>query len=606
MKFLGISSHYHDSAVAVIDESEILYAAQEERFSRVKGDSGFPKLAIRNLEGFLGTSSLDIDVVAYYENPKLKLNRILKTFYKEFPYNKSQISNFISNFERDRYFPIRGIREYFPESKIVQYGHHETHAASTFFSSSFDQAAVLVIDGVGEWATSSIYKGSLNGLNLIDEEKFPDSLGLFYATITSYCGFKVNSGEYKLMGLAPYGEPKYVKHLKENVIEIGSNGTIKLNMQYFAFQKELQMHSMEFEELVGRSPRKPESEITRFECDLARSAQVLLEEAVVKKALFALNIAESNKLALAGGVALNCVANSKILEHISAKNIYVQPASGDAGGALGAALLARKEFGPSPNKHYPMKGSFLGNSYSNQQIESALLAEGLVYEKYDEVSLVTSCVDLLVMNFAIGWFQGRMEFGPRALGGRSIIASAISSQTQSKLNLKVKKRESFRPFAPLVLADKVSEWFTWEPGVESPYMLFTAQVAPGKIVSYPAGNSEIDGDIDLIQRVNQIRSKIPAVTHIDFSARIQTVSETNPTYKLLTQYSKKTGIPILVNTSFNVRNEPIVESPTDAIRCFLTTDLDALAIGNFLLLKKDQPIEVLEKFKDRAFEGNLD
>jgi carbamoyltransferase len=607
MKFLGISSYYHDSAVALVDESQILFAAQEERYSRIKGDSRFPILAIKNMERYLELSSRDFDIISYYEDPRLKLNRILTTFVKEFPGNHSQILNFVKSFDKERFFPKKRLELEFPESKVVQYGHHQSHAASTFYTSTFENAAVLVMDGVGEWATSSIFAGSANGLELLEEELFPDSLGLFYATITSFCGFKVNSGEYKLMGLAPYGEPKYVKLLKDNVIEVSSTGRIKLNMDYFGFHKNLRMHSQAFEDLVQHKPRRAESSITQFECDLARSVQEVLEIAVVRKSLHAIAIADSKNLALAGGVALNCVANSKILDHLSARNVYVQPASGDAGGALGAAILARREFGTNTARQYKMCGSFLGNSYSDEDVASILKKEDLVYECHSNETLIPNVVELLLDNQAIGWFQGRMEFGPRALGGRSIIAAASSSETQSKLNLKVKKRESFRPFAPIVLESEVSNWFEWEKGVATPYMLFTAQVAKNKTIAQLATKSEQKGDqIDLIDRVNEIRSTIPAVTHVDNSARIQTIDETNPTFSLLTHYYARSGTPVLVNTSFNVRNEPIVESPLDAIRCFLTTDLDALVIGGFLLKKQAQHADVLDRFKKLTFNGDLD
>jgi carbamoyltransferase len=367
------------------------------------------------------------------------------------------------------------------------------------------------------------------------------------------------------------------------------------------------MHSEAFEELVQNKPRTAEGLITQFECDLARSVQEVLEIAVVRKSLHAMAIAGSKNLALAGGVALNCVANSKILEHLSARNVYVQPASGDAGGALGAAILARREFGSNTSRQYKMRGSFLGNSYSDEDVVSILKREDLVYEYHSDEKLIPDVVQLLLDNQAIGWFRGRMEFGPRALGGRSIIAAASSPETQSKLNLKVKKRESFRPFAPIVLESEVSNWFAWEEGVATPYMLFTAQVAKDKTVIRPTTRSEHSGDqIDLIDRVNEIRSTIPAVTHVDNSARLQTIDETNPTFSLLTHYYSRSGTPVLVNTSFNVRNEPIVESPLDAIRCFLTTDLDALVIGGFLLRKQSQHIEVLDKFKLLTFNGDLD
>jgi carbamoyltransferase len=606
MNFLGISANYHDSAISLVDERNILFAAQEERFSRIKGDSRFPEKSIKEMYKFLSLDAKQIDVVSYYENPKLKLNRILKTFKDNFPQNLSQIGNFVTTYDHGRYFPLSKIKKAFPNSRVLSFEHHESHAASAFFTSGFDRAAVLVMDGVGEWASSSIFAGSPNSMQIVEQEDFPNSAGLFYATITSFCGFKVNSGEYKLMGLAPYGEPKYVNLLRDSVIKVNPTGKITLNLKYFGFTTELRMYNKEFENLFGRRARKAESTITKFDCDLAKSAQVIIEDIVVKKSLHALAMTGNTQLTLAGGVALNCVANSKILEKISANNIYVQPASGDAGGALGAAILASLSEKRSENIFYAMKGSFLGNSYDDSSIESYLTKENVHYKKMTSVELFDESAKMLVDGNAIGWFRGRMEFGPRALGGRSIIASATSPETQSRLNLKVKKRESFRPFAPVVLESKVSEWFEWDSESPSPFMLFTAQVQKIRLLDNLTHKADSSDQVDLISKVNVARSQIPAVTHVDNSARIQTVGNENPLHLLLERYYCLTGVPVLVNTSFNVRNEPIVESPQDAVRCFFTTDLDVLVIENFLIKKSLQDSKVTSHFQSLEYIGSLD
>jgi carbamoyltransferase len=608
MLSLGISCFYHDSAIALVDENEILFAAQEERYSRVKGDSGFPARALESLLDTCKISLDDITHVSYYEDPALKRNRILRTFTLNFPRNLSQIQNFIETYDTDRFFPLKKLESIFSKDVTV-YKHHETHAASTFFPSPFESAAVLVMDGVGEWSTSSIFNASRNNpfLVLKEEEQFPDSLGLFYATFTAYAGFKVNSGEYKFMGLAPYGKPKYANLLRDHLISYDDNGKIKLNMEYFGYTQKLTMWNKKMESLLGFSPREAESRIRQFDCDLASSTQLVLEEVYIRKVRHALKITGETNLCLAGGVALNCVANGKLRDVLPIENIFVQPASGDAGGALGAALLrAAEEQKDKKATFFDMKHSFLGNQYSDDSIERVLKENNLVYEKLDLRELSKKCAELLASDKSLGWFSGRMEFGPRALGARSIIASATSPNMQSRLNLQIKKRESFRPFAPIVLLDKVHEWFEWPQNSDSKYMLFTAKVKDDQRTTTENPETMEENNIDLIELVNKVRSKIPAVTHVDMSARLQTISDANPMYSLLNDYYQLSSIPVLVNTSFNVRNEPIVESPWDAIRCFMTTDLDALTLGNFLLKKSSQDRSNMNEWKDNQFAGELD
>ena len=608
MLSLGISSFYHDSAVAISDENGILFAAQEERFTRVKGDSGFPYKAFQKLLASLDLNPRDITHVSYYEDPQLKRQRILKTFASNFPGNLPQIRNFIETYDSDRFYPLLPIERMF-EKKIRVFKHHESHAASTFFPSPFESAAVLVMDGVGEWSTASIFSANRVKpfLSICHEERFPDSLGLFYATLTSYSGFKVNSGEYKFMGLAPYGEAKYVEQIRKHLIHSNEKGEIKLNKDYFGFTKLLTMWNPKMEQLFGFGPRNAESDIRKFDCDLAKSTQIVLEEIVIAKARHALKLTGEKNLCLAGGVALNCVANGKLLNILPAENIFIQPASGDAGGALGASLFrVALEKKNSESTYFDLQQGFLGNSYSDTDVEKALIENELKYSKLTPQEHSIACAQMLSIDKSIGWFSGRMEFGPRALGARSILASATSPSMQSRLNLQIKKRESFRPFAPIVLKDEAHHWFDWPEGSESKYMLFTAQVNNNQIVSNKHSFKTNEPGLNLISIVNEIRSTIPAVTHVDLSARLQTVNQDNPLYPLLRSYFGLTGVPVLVNTSFNVRNEPIVESPQDAIRCFMTTDIDALAIGSFIVKKEDQTNETLLRWKESAFIGELD
>ena len=608
MLSLGISSFYHDSAVAISDENRILFAAQEERFSRVKGDSGFPEKSLNQLLMSLNITIGDITHVSYYEDPVLKRQRILKTFSGNFPNNLAQIGNFLETYNSERFFPISHLKKRFNQP-INFFKHHESHAASSFFPSPFESAAVLVMDGVGEWSTASIFSANRNSpfLSLRHEERFPDSLGLFYATLTAYSGFKVNSGEYKFMGLAPYGEAKYVDLIRKQLIHSNENGEIKLNMEYFGFTKLLTMWSPKLERLFGFGPRAAESEIRKFDCDLAKSTQVVLEEIVMAKARYALKLTGEKNLCLAGGVALNCVANGKLLNLLPVENIYIQPASGDAGGALGASLLRVALEQKNLNAPYfDLNQGFLGNSYTNAEIESELTKSNLIFTNFSIENFAIECARILSADKSIGWFSGKMEFGPRALGGRSILASATSPNMQSRLNLQIKKRESFRPFAPIVLKEEVHRWFNWPEGSESKYMLFTAQVHENQIVPEQSSSDNKESELNLISIVNKIRSTIPAITHVDNSARLQTIDEENPLFLLLKNYFQITGVPVLVNTSFNVRNEPIVESPQDAIRCFMTTDIDVLAIGSFIVRKEDQTKETIMHWQQKAFIGELD
>jgi carbamoyltransferase len=608
MLSLGISCNYHDSAVALSDENSVLFAAQEERFTRRKGDSSFPTLALDALLKHYKISIEDITHISYYENPKLKRQRILKTFARNFPTNISQIQNFVETYEHERFFPLENIENLFSK-EVKFYQHHQSHAASSFFPSPFESAAVLVMDGVGEWDSTSIYAASRSKpfLNQLESEIFPDSVGLFYATMTAYAGFKVNSGEYKFMGLAPYGTARYTELIRNNLLSIEQQGRVSLNMQYFGFTKSLKMWSKRMEKLLEYSPRTAEDRIRQFDCDLARSAQEILEEIYIKKVQHAIEITGEKNLCLAGGVALNCVANGKLRGVLPLENIFVQPASGDAGGSLGASLMRIAEEKTTINsRFFNINDSFLGNSYTENDVKKTLDENQLVYTKFNTSDLSMKCAKLLSDEKSIGWFSGRMEFGPRALGARSIIASAVSQSMQSRLNIQIKKRESFRPFAPIVLKEHVHEWFEWPAGIESKFMLFTAEIKKEKQIGCGLPLNKDDSDIDLIEMVNSVRSTIPAVTHVDMSARLQTIDEKNPLRGVLQNYHQLTGIPVLVNTSFNVRNEPIVESPWDAVRCFLTTGLDVLVIEGYLVEKNDQPKEIMQKWRDQQFSGELD
>ena len=610
MYVLGISAYYHDSACALIKNGKIIAAVQEERFSRKKHDNSFPKNSILYCLAEAEITFDDLDHIVFYEKPFLKFERLLETYLAFAPKGFKSFSSSMPVWIKEKLFQKQMLLNELTslsksntnlEGKIYFSEHHLSHAASAFYPSPFEDAAILTMDGVGEWATTSVFVGEKNNLLPLKEIHFPHSLGLLYSAFTYYTGFRVNSGEYKVMGLAPYGEPKYVDLIKENLISINSDGSFRLNMHYFDFCTGLRMTNKNFNKLMGGEPRKPESPLTQKEMDLAASIQFVTQEVVVK---IAKNIRkETNKknLCLAGGVALNCVANGILYKEKIFDEIWIQPAAGDAGGALGAALAYWYKSTESNNaKNFrkndtKMKGAYLGPKFNKEQIQESLENCGAVFDihNYDDVVELTS--NAIINGNAVGWMQGRMEFGPRALGNRSIIADPRSKDMQKQLNLKVKFRESFRPFAPSVLSEYVGEWF--DIGIKSPYMLLVANVNHQKCLNPDNSDKNLFG----IEKLNIPRSEIPAITHVDFSARIQTVhSETNELYHhLINNFYQKTGCPVLVNTSFNVRGEPIVCSPEDAFKCFMGTDLDILVIENFILYKKMQDISLLENYKDK-------
>ena len=577
---LGISCWYHDAAACLLKDGVILAAAQEERFTRIKHDASFPVNAITWCLDYAGIKAEELSAVAYYDKPFLKFERILETYLASVPRG---VPSFLKAMpvwlKRSLWIPEILRKEIGFHGKLLFCEHHESHAASAFFPSPFDQAAILTTDGVGEWATTSIGVGHQSSLVLEKEIHFPHSLGLLYSTFTGYCGFRVNSGEYKLMGLAPYGEPRYVQTILDELIDLKEDGSYRLNLRYFAFPWGLRMYSREFERLFDGPARTPESSITRKEIDLARSIQVVIERAVLRMARQAGRGSGDRKLCMAGGVALNCVANGKILESGLFEKMWIQPASGDAGGALGAALMAWHQYMGSSREvgsHDTMKGATLGPSYTADEIRTVLDQASISYEELDDDALCKRVAELLVGQNVIGWFQGRMEYGPRALGSRSILADPRNLAMQQHVNQSIKFRESFRPFAPAVLAEKSSEWFDLKN--ESPYMLLTAQV----------NGAHIDGDG--LERQQNIESPIAAVTHVDGSARVQTVRrQDHPLfYQLLQEFETRTGCPVLINTSFNVRGEPIVCTPQDAVNCFKNTRMDILIIGSFLVQKDRQ------------------
>jgi carbamoyltransferase len=598
MNILGISAFYHDSAAALVSDGKIIAAAQEERFTRKKHDAGFPKNAVLYCLEEAGISMSDVDYVVFYDKPLIKFERLLETYLSYAPKGfKSFIAAmpiwlkeklFLKTTLKRELSALSGLTiAELPTLTFTQ--HHESHAASAFFPSPYEKAAVLCLDGVGEWATSSVWLGDGNKLTPQWEIDFPHSLGLLYSAFTYYTGFKVNSGEYKLMGLAPYGEPKYVDKILDNLIDVKEDGTFKLDMSYFNYATGLTMTNNRLHDLFGAPPRKAESEVTQHEMDIARSIQEVTEEIVLRLTKGVQKETGQDYLCLAGGVALNCVANGKILREGHFKDIWIQPAAGDAGGALGAALSvwhgyldnSRQLNGAADQ----MQGSYLGKRYSNDQIRQYLDSINANYSFLEDSDLMPKLAEILKNENVVGWFGGRMEFGPRALGGRSIIGDARSAKMQSVMNLKIKYRESFRPFAPAVKIDKVSEWF--ELDRRSPYMLLVAPVHQDKWVEMNEEQQKLFG----IEKLNVPRSDIPAVTHVDYSARVQTVHpETNPRfYNLIDNFEQQTGCPVLINTSFNVRGEPIVGSPEDAYRCFMRTEMDYLVLENLLLDKRDQP-----------------
>src|SRR3989344_5202529 len=566
---LGISCYYHDSGIALLKDGEIIFAAQEERYTRKKHDESFPSKAIEHALQHASITIHDINAIGFYEKPLLKFfDRILYTYFKVWP--KGLISYHRAMQEwmtKKLWIPHNIKKELKYKGPIYFTTHHESHAASSYYCSGFSDATIVTVDGVGEWATTTMGYGRGSDMKLTKEILFPHSLGLLYSAITYYLGFKVNSAEYKVMGLAPYGEPKYRDHIKK-LIDVQEDGSFALNMKYFTYEYGLRMTGKKMEELFGQKTRKAESPLEQFHKDVARSLQEVTEEVMLKIVKHAKQLHPSEKLCLAGGVALNCVANGKILRDGLFKDIFIQPAAGDAGGALGVALAIwhRQFHGERLPK---MRHADLGNEYSNEEIEAFLKEQNMPYETLSDEEVITRTAELLEGTNVIGWYQGRMEFGPRSLGNRSIIADARNKENWQKVNLKIKFRESFRPFAPTVLEERVSEYF--ELDRESPYMLLVADTKPEK------------------------RKEIPAVTHVDGSARIQTIRrDQNPRYyDLLKAFEAKTGCPVIINTSFNIRGEPIVESPEDAIRCFLGTDMDYLVLGNYLLKKSEVPKELI-------------
>jgi carbamoyltransferase len=587
---LGISAFYHDSAACLLADGEIVAAAQEERFTRKKGDASFPKHAVEYCLHTAGIGSADLDFVGFYDKPLLKFERILDTYLSIAPRGFASFIKAGPLWIKEKLFMDRDLRRQLGYDGDILYAeHHESHAASAFFPSPFEEAAILTMDGVGEWATASIGVGRGSDFELISELHWPDSLGLLYSAFTYYTGFKVNSGEYKVMGLAPYGEPKYVDLIYRELMDLREDGSFVLNQKYFNYLGGLTMTSPAFDELFGGPPRVPETKLTQKEMDLARSVQEVCEEVMLRMARTAHRASGLDNLCLAGGVALNCVGNGRILREGPFKRLWIQPASGDAGGALGVAQLIWHRHLQQPRRVIPdhdgMKGAYLGPEFSEEEIERFLQAEGVSYERLDRDQLVRRVAELLADEKVIGWFDGRMEFGPRALGARSILGDARSPRMQAQMNLKIKFREGFRPFAPSVLQELVSDYF--ELDCESPYMLLVAPVRQGRRISMTEEQRRLWG----IDQLNVPRSDIPAVTHIDYSARIQTVSrETNPTYHaLIKAFQDLTGSAVVVNTSFNVRGEPIVCTPQDAYRCFRRTHIDYLVLGSFLLGKAAQP-----------------
>jgi carbamoyltransferase len=611
MNILGISAFYHDSAAAIIQNGEIIAAAQEERFTRKKHDEGFPTKAVEYCLQESGLSLSQLDAIVFYDKPLLKFERLLETYYAFSPKGLRSFLTAIPVWLKEKMFLKRMLYDELfkigdfdkKKVKLLFPEHHLSHAASAFYPSPFDDAAVLTIDGVGEWATASICHGVGKKFSILRELKFPHSLGLFYSAITYFAGFKVNSGEYKLMGLAPYGDPnsertkRYVEIMKKELIEIQEDGSVWLNQKYYDYATGLRMvHDKEWEKLFGFARRESESNLQPEHCDFALAAQIVTEEVVIKMAKEAKRLTGSKNICLAGGVALNCVANGKLEKENIFENVYIQPAAGDAGGALGAALAAHyiyfdQERTVDKTALDGMKGSYLGPEYSDtdtKQMSKKYKASYQYFENFDELAAKTATI--LSEGNVVGWFQGRMEFGPRALGGRSILGDARNSEMQKKLNLKIKYREGFRPFAPSVLAEDVSEYFEHEG--TSPYMLLVHPVKESRRTDLPANYRSLD----LMEKLYYLRSDLPSITHIDFSARIQTVhQETNPRYwTLINEFKKQTGYGVVVNTSFNVRGEPIVCTPEDAYKCLMRTEMDYLVVGNFLFDKRNQP-EWLEK-----------
>ena len=603
---LGISAFYHDSAACILKNGEIIAAAQEERFTRVKHDQSYPYNAIEFVLKYSKLKIYDIDQIVFFEKPFLKFERLLETYVAFAPKGFVSFSKAMPIWIKEKLFQKNLLLEklkshgknFKPDEKIFFSDHHLSHASSAFFPSPFEEAVVLTADGVGEWATTTVAIGYKNKLEIKKELHFPHSLGLLYSAFTYYTGFKVNSGEYKLMGLAPYGNPIYTDKVKK-LIDIKKDGTFRLNQKYFNYATGLTMTNNLFNNLFGQKPRNPKKEnITQFHMDIAASIQEVTEEIMIKLAKSIREEYGLKNLCLAGGVALNCVANGKILQKNIFENIWIQPAAGDAGGSLGAALAFwHIEQGNKRriNLNDAMNGSYLGGEYSQNEIEKELNNIGAIFQTYNYEDLIENTSEFISQEKAVGWFQGRMEFGPRALGARSILADPRSDKMQKNLNLKVKFRESFRPFAPSILREELSNWF--EMDVDSPYMLLVANIDEDKRIQMSKEQNNLFG----IEKLNIKRSSIPAVTHVDYSSRIQTVSKkTNKKfYDLISKFKEKTGCPIVINTSFNVRGEPIVCTPTDAFKCFMGSNLDYLIIGNCILDKKTQDKRLIKSYKNK-------
>jgi len=607
MRILGISAFYHDSAAALVEDGRLVAAAQEERFTRKKHDASFPRHAVAYCLEAAGTKLADIDHVAFYDKPFLKFERLLETYIALAPQGFRSFQMAIPLWLKEKLFQKSLLRKQLKEfdeeiagDRLLFTEHHLSHAASAFFPSPFEKAVVLTMDGVGEWATTSAATGEGNRLEIFQEIHFPHSLGLLYSALTYYTGFKVNSGEYKVMGLAPYGEPKYAKLILDNLIDLKPDGSFRLDLSYFDYCTGLTMTNERFAKLFGEPVRTPDKLLTPFHMDVAASVQAVLEEAVLRLTRSLAAKTGARNLCLAGGVALNCVANGKVLRDGKFDQIWIQPAAGDAGGAVGAALAAFHQFKGQPRvagNTDGMSGAFLGPEFSQADIEHRLTAAGAHFSVLDEEAMVEATAKALADQLAVGWFQGRMEFGPRSLGARSILGDPRSPAMQKNLNLKVKYRESFRPFAPAVLREDVADWF--EIDGDSPYMLIVADVRNDKRRAMTAAEQALFG----IDKLNVSRSAIPAVTHIDYSARIQTVSvATNPLFhRLLVRFKALTGCPVLVNTSFNVRGEPIVCTPEDAFRCFMGNELDLLVVGRCVLKKTGQNPDLRQDYSS-AFE----
>ena len=600
---LGISSYYHDSAAAIIVNNEIVAAVQEERFSRIKHDSSFPFKSIEYVLKAANVNLSDLDNIIFYEKPFLKFERLIETHIAFAPHGFKSFCASIPIWLREKLFQkrliyknLKQIDKQINENKIKFSEHHLSHAASAFYPSPFDEALILTLDGVGEWSTTTIGIGKGNKINILEEINFPHSIGLLYSAFTYYLGFKVNSGEYKVMGLAPYGEPKYQKIILDKLINVKEDGSFRLDMNYFNYATGLTMTNKKFSEIFGKQVRKPEDKLEQFHLDIASSIQVVVEEIILKISKYIKNKYKISNLCLAGGVALNCVANGKILKKKIFDNIWIQPAAGDAGGALGAALafnyLELKKSRISGLDQ--MKGSLLGPRYTDKEIENDLEKNHANYDKLNEQDLFSIVSNELVQGKAIGWFQGRLEYGPRALGNRSIIADPRSKSIQKDLNIKIKFRESFRPFAPAVLREYLSDFF--ELNCDSPYMLLVASVK-NKISS----QNKKEKSSSILDQLNQLRSNIPAVTHVDYSARVQTVHKdiNKKFYDLISKFNEISSCPVIVNTSFNIRGEPIVCSPSDAFKCFMGTNLDILVIENYILYKDKQKKTSIKNYKDQ-------